>query len=63
MLVRLRDLIIQGSAFFPVFNQRKMLVKIQHIMEDFNLIYMEPYMTALTKMTIMNIHFALHSET
>ena len=68
VLVRLGGLIIKeiknkGSAFFPVLNQKKMLVEIQHIMEVLNLIYMVPYMTALTKMAILNIYFALHSET
>ena len=40
-----------------------MCVKIQHQMEVLNPIYMAPNMTALTKMTILNIHFALYNET
>ena len=40
-----------------------MRVKIQHQMEVLNLIYMAPDMTTLTKMTIVNIHFALSHET
>ena len=36
-----------------------MRVKIQHQMEVLSPIYMAPNMTALTKMTILNIHFAL----
>ena len=40
-----------------------MRVKIQHQMEVLNPIYMAPNMTALTKMTILHIHFALFNET
>ena len=36
-----------------------MWVKIQHQMKVLNQIYMTPNMTALTKITIFNIHFAL----
>ena len=32
-------------------------------MEVLNPIYMAPNMTVLTKMTILNIHFALSNET
>ena len=39
-----------------------MWVKIQHQMEVLNPIYMAPKMTALTKMTILNIHFALFCQ-
>ena len=40
-----------------------MQVKIQHQMEVLNSIYMAPNMTALTKMTFLNIYFALSNET
>ena len=40
-----------------------MLVKIQHQMEVLIPIYVAPNMTVLTKMTILNIHFALSNET
>ena len=63
VLDRLESLVIYGSAFFSVFNQKKMWVKIQHQMEVLNPIYMAPNMTALTKITILNIHFALSNET
>ena len=36
-----------------------MSVKIQRQMEVLNQIYMAPNMTLLTKITILNIHFAL----
>ena len=35
----------------------------QHQVEVLNPIYMVPNMTALTKMTILNIHFVLSNET
>ena len=63
VLDRLGSLIIKGSAFFPPFNQKKMWVKIQHQMEVLYPIYMAPNRTALTKITILNIHFALSNET
>ena len=55
VLNRLGSLIMYELAFFPVFNDKKIRVKIQHQMEDLNTIYMASNMTALTKMTIFNI--------
>ena len=63
VLDRLGNLMIEGSAFFPLFNQKKMWVRIQHQMEVLNPIYMASNMTALSKITILNIHFALSNET
>ena len=40
-----------------------MCVKTQRQMEVLNPIYMEPNITALTQMTVLNIHFALSNET
>ena len=40
-----------------------MWVKIQHQMEVLNPIYIAPNMTVLTKMTILNIRFALSNKT
>ena len=40
-----------------------MCFKVQNQMEVLNAIYMAPKMTALTKMTILNIHLALSNET
>ena len=55
VLDRLGALLIQGSAFFSAFNQKKMWVKIQRQMDKvikvLNPINMAPKMTALTKMT------------
>ena len=59
MLDRLGGLIIQGSAFFPVFNENKMWSKIQHQMEALNQIYMAPNMRTLKKIKILNNDFAL----
>ena len=39
-----------------------MRVKIEHQIEVLNPIYMALNMKALTKMTILNIHFALSNE-
>ena len=63
MLDRLVSSVTKESTFFPLFNQKKIRVKIQHQMEVLNPIYMAPNMTVLTKITILNIHFALPNET
>ena len=63
VLDRLESYVIQGSAFFPLFNQKKMRVQIQNQMEVLNPIHVAPNMTVLTKTTILNIHFALSNET
>ena len=48
VLDRLGRLIILGSAFLPLINQKNMWVKIQHQMKVLNPIYMAPNMTVYT---------------
>ena len=50
-------LLISGSAFFPGFSQNKIWVKKLYQTEVLKPIHIAPKMTALTRMTILNIHF------
>ena len=51
-------LLISGSAFFPGFSQNKIWVKKLYQTEVLKPIHIAPKMTALTRMTILNIHFS-----